>query len=239
MGGAAIPADPRARLEWAAACGFEAVRLDGAEPGLRARDLDRSARRDLASLLRRLEVAFGGIDLWIPANHFSDPAHLARAVNATLAAIELCGDLARLADGARDATLSIRWPEDGDPGALDEIRARAETVGIAVALRIKPSTLPEGFGLDLDPAAVLAAGGEPAAAAMAAPLYSARLTDARDAARVEPGAGELDFAAYAAALIAAGYRRRVVLDLTGVTLHADTFARIIDRWSRATALPGL
>jgi hypothetical protein len=161
-GEAAVPTSPRARLEWAATLGFEAVRLDGAEPGLRARDLDRSARRDLASLLRRLEVSFGGIDLWIPASHFSDPAHLARALTAVLAAIELCGDLARLAEGARDATLSIRWPEAGDPGALEEIRARAETVGVAIALRAKPGVqLPEGFGEDLDPAAVLAAGGGP------------------------------------------------------------------------------
>lgn len=240
-GGHAPPAAARARLEWAAGLGFEAVRLDGTEPGLRARDLDRSARRDLASLLRRLEVAFGGLDLWIPPAHFADAAHVARALNATLGAIELCADLARLADGMRDATVSIRWPVGGDSAVLDELRARAETVGVAIAMRLSPgSPLPDGFGLDLDPAGLLATGADPASAAAAAPrVECARLSDSRDATRTEPGTGELDLTAYAAALIATGYPRRVVLDLSGVPLQRETLPRIVRAWSQATALPGL
>jgi sugar phosphate isomerase/epimerase len=234
------PAAGRARLEWAAAQGFEAVRLDGTEAGMRARDLDRSARRDLASLLRRLEVAFGGIDLWIPPAHFAQPAHVARALAAMLATLELCADLARLAEGARDATISIRWPDDGDPGALEEIRARAETVGVAVAMRLKPATaLPAGFWLDVDPATMLASGAEPTSVASGDRIACARLTDARDEGRVTPGTGDADLIAYAAGLIAAGYSRRVVLDLSNVPLRPDSIERAVRAWAKATAIPGL
>src|SRR5690606_13026801 len=72
-------AGPRAPIEAAAKAGFRAVALDASAAGLRPRDLDRSARRDLAALLRRLELAFAGLDLWIPPEHFASPEHADRA----------------------------------------------------------------------------------------------------------------------------------------------------------------
>jgi sugar phosphate isomerase/epimerase len=87
---------PRARVEWAAVHGVRAVQLDATVPGLRPRELDRSARRDIASLLRRLELAFAGLDLSIPVSHFADPAMLDRAVKATQDAITLAADIATL-----------------------------------------------------------------------------------------------------------------------------------------------
>ena len=61
-----VAMEPRAAIEWAAGLGYRAVQLDGAAAGVRARDLDRSGRRDLAALLRRLQLGFSGLDLWIP-----------------------------------------------------------------------------------------------------------------------------------------------------------------------------
>jgi hypothetical protein len=87
---------PRARVEWAAAQGVRAVQLDATVAGMRPRELDRSARRDIASLLRRLELGFAGLDLSIPASHFADPATLDRAVKATQEAITLAADIATL-----------------------------------------------------------------------------------------------------------------------------------------------
>src|SRR4051812_47398878 len=92
-------AGPRAAIEWAAAAGFRSVTLDGAAPGVRARDLDRSGRRDLAALLRRRGIGFAGIALWIPPEPLLAPAKTERALGAALGAIELAADLSRLEAG--------------------------------------------------------------------------------------------------------------------------------------------
>ena len=84
----------KASIQWASRVGFRAVTLDAKQ--VRGRDLDRSARRDLAAHLRRTEVAFAGLDLWIPSGHFRDDSNVDRAVGAVLDAISLCDDLATL-----------------------------------------------------------------------------------------------------------------------------------------------
>src|SRR5690606_31973157 len=66
-------AGARAAINWAAAAGWRAITLDATAPDTRSRALDNSARRDLASALRRAELAFAGLDLWIPAEHFTRP----------------------------------------------------------------------------------------------------------------------------------------------------------------------
>src|SRR5688572_21716696 len=85
----------RALIEWAAGLGYRAVQLDGTMAGLRARELDRSGRRDLAALLRRLELGYSGLDLWVPEAHFVDGAQQDRAVAAVVAGLELSAELAR------------------------------------------------------------------------------------------------------------------------------------------------
>ncbi|MEZ6163399.1 MAG: hypothetical protein R3B67_03075 [Phycisphaerales bacterium] len=56
---------PRVTIETIATLGHRAVALDVTVPELRPRNLSRSARRDLAALLRKAELELAGLDLWI------------------------------------------------------------------------------------------------------------------------------------------------------------------------------
>ncbi|MEM7756072.1 MAG: hypothetical protein AAF297_10600, partial [Planctomycetota bacterium] len=77
----ALPALPasKAAIGAVSAMGARAIQLDATRAGLRPRDLERSARRDLAATMRREELAFSGVDLWIPPHHFVDPDRADRA----------------------------------------------------------------------------------------------------------------------------------------------------------------
>jgi sugar phosphate isomerase/epimerase len=207
----------RGALAGARAAGFRAVTLNGAMAEIRPRDLDRSARRDLAALLRRSELACSGIDLWIPSEHFVDPARVDRAIGATLEAIELAADLARLAGsgivspgqtgaGKTGRILSVVLPPTLAPAAHAAIADQAERCSVRVADCQWPvrdsSAAPAGqrdgapdhnpIGVGLDPAKILLADGNPVAQAstLAASrrLVSARLSDAGPGGRVPPGA---------------------------------------------------
>lgn len=97
---------PRDAIEWLASAGARSIVLDGARDGLRARQLDGTARRGLASLLKRLGLSFDGIDLWIPPGDLCDPIRAERALDAACDAITLAADLHR-AMGARGLAPAI------------------------------------------------------------------------------------------------------------------------------------
>ena len=120
----------QAAVERLAGVGFDAVQLDGTLRGLRPRELDRRARRDLAAMLARRGVRAGGIDLFIPRWHFADAGEADRAVAATLACIELAGDLGRV-------PVSLSLPVHELAADHDVTRAIAEAAdgrGVAVAV---------------------------------------------------------------------------------------------------------
>jgi sugar phosphate isomerase/epimerase len=205
---------PRAAIQWAAA-GFRAVQLDATAVGLRPRELDRSARRDLAALLRRLGLTLTGLDLWIPPEHLLDPGRAERALDAVLQAVDLGADLARLNGHA--AAVSLVLPEGLPREVGATITERSLASGVPVA---DHAIAPVGASIGIDPAAMLLAGQDPAAAAARAgrALASARLSDASPTGRVpalSPG-GRLDLTVYLASLAVAGYTRAVVLDLRGL-----------------------
>ena len=230
----------REQIAFARRAGFRAVQLNAAAPGVRPRDLDRSARRALASLLKRSELALSGVDLWIPPEHFLDAAHVDRAAAATLAAIELAADLDRLIVGAVTATaagdgrvVSTSLPAGVNDAVIAAITERAVDCGARVAdygPAAPTYATPGVIGLGFDPAAALlsgnAASGTNAAGMMTLPpgLITARLTDASSFGRVIPGAhgGRLDMLAYAMSLVAASFRGHVTLDTRGLSepLHA-------------------
>ncbi|HMN95528.1 MAG TPA: TIM barrel protein [Phycisphaerales bacterium] len=108
---------PRSAMERLAGLGARGVVLDAAREGVRPRDLDAVARRSIRSATRRMGLEITGIDLWIPPGHFLDPLRADRAVDATLAAIELAADLGR-------ATINITLP-----AAPDEPTAAGAGVG--------------------------------------------------------------------------------------------------------------
>ena len=238
--GASGVTHPRQHLEWAAAGGFRAITLDAATPGFRPRELDRSGRRDLAALLRRLELGLMGVDLWIPPTHFGDPEQVERAVEATLAAIDLTSDLAGLNHGER--VLSISFPRDRDDAgaAINTITSHADSRSVEIADHTWPpveSGPSDAVRIGIDPAALLLAGDNPAKAAArtADRLAVARLSDASDIGRVAPGGrdGRLNDLAYVIALETAKYRRPVVLDARGLTTPADAALKCLAWWSDA------
>lgn len=234
-------AGPRHALEWAADLGFRRVQLDATAAGVRPRELDRSARRDLASLLRRLELAPCGIDLLIPPGDFADPARVERALAALGGAVDLAADLGALAGDGAARRVCVALPRDAAVETLDAIRARASARGTVVAdlAAPAPDIGKEGDPIapGLDPASILLAGGDPAADALRAAgrIAAARLSDADGAARVPHGSrgSRLDRIAYLAALDAAGYRGPVVLDLRGLRDQDRAARDVLAAWIEA------
>ncbi len=232
----------RGAVAWAASVGVRSVRLDAAAAGVRARELDRSARRDLAALLRRSGLALGGLDLWIPAAHFADASRIDRALAATLGAIDLAGDLAGLVGESSRRSLSLTLPAGIDAGAVRAIAAAGERAGVIVADHEWPIDERGGLlGVGIDPASVLLAGDDPAAAvsALGDRLAVARLSDANAQGRCEPvvGGGRLDFTAYAVAIETGGGAPEVVADLRGLPRQDRAARRMIESWHGA--LPDL
>lgn len=238
--GATDATHPRQHLEWAAASGFRSVTLDAATPGFRPRELDRSGRRDLAALLRRLELGLMGVDLWIPPTHFGDPVHAERAVEAAMAAIDLTADLAGLNQGERVLSLSLPRDREEASAAIGTIAGHADSRSVEIADHTWPpvdSGASDSIRVGLDPAVLLLAGDNPAKAAARTGdrLAVARLSDASDIGRVAPGGrdGRLNDLAYVIALDTAKYRRPVVLDARGLASPDDAALRCLEWWSNA------
>lgn len=180
----------RPALAWAGSTGFAAVHLSAMMPGMRPRELSRSARRDVAAALKRAGVGCSGVDLWIPAAHFGDQAHMDRAVAAASDAIEFAADVRTLmGEGGANASTSaipsvcLTLGTACAPAVRAALAARADTCGVRIADCTYPfgsgevgltsggetasgagdSGLVRGgpIGVGLDPAAVLLAGGNP------------------------------------------------------------------------------
>jgi sugar phosphate isomerase/epimerase len=230
----------RAQLAFAKGSGIRAVQLNGAAAGMRARELDRSARRDVAALLKRNEMGLSGVDLWIPPEHFVDASRVDRAVAAVVGAIELASDLDRLVGAGAGRVVCLSFPQGVDESVVATIAGKAAAHGARLADFGGSGAVVAGVvGPGFDPAAHLLAGGtlEAAGGAMKLPagLIAARLTDAGPLGRVAPGSsgGRLDLLAYGVALAAGGYLGHVVLDVRGVAdpLNAVRVAR--EAWERA------
>ena len=230
---------PRAPIDWAAAAGFSAIQLDATAPGLRPRELDRSARRDLAAILRRAGLLFTGLDLWIPPEHLTDPSRAERAADAIVQAIGLAAELVRAGAGPPGPAVSVVLPAGVAPEVLTHIARSADRDGVRIAdhaIAAAESKVAAGSGvqLGLDPAAYLLANLDPAAAAARAGsgLASARLSDASLIGRVVPGApgGRLDILAYVASLSVAGYDRPLILDLRALPAPVAAARAVLADW---------
>lgn len=228
-------------MEWGIGAGFRAIQLDAAAPGTRARELDRSARRDIAAFLRRSGVGLSGLDLWIPAAHFADPARGERAMEAALHAVDLAGDLSRLVEDPGAATVAMMIPAGwAGVARLGEVAERlgARIANHSIEDSADPATGSAGgmsaVGIGVDPAALLQRGSDPARDVAGVwgrgALVQARLSDASEIGRVQVGAGRLDMSAYRASLEVAGYRKPVVLDLRGVAEQEGAAQAALSRW---------
>jgi sugar phosphate isomerase/epimerase len=243
--------DPRGAIAWIASLGVRAVHLDATLESIRPRQLDRSGRRDLAAILRRHELALSGLDLWIPPEHFSDSARAERAMDATIAALELSAELSTLVGAGSRAVVCVLTPSTLTNDAMERLAGAALRAGAsladhrvapAIAPSAKPSDEPEASGTipalsaGVDPAAALLAGLDPSrvALSLADRLVSARLSDASTIGRVAPDAPEarLDLLAYRVALRAIGFDGPLVIDLRGLASQARAASAWIDAVSK-------
>jgi len=220
--------DARRAVARAAELGYRAVQLSAAQRGMRPRELDRRARRDVGAMLGRAGVMLSGLDLMIPHDDWLDAASQDRAVAAALGAIELAADLGRV---PLAMTLPIeRLAED----VSQQLVTAADGRGVMLAVHAEHDlgALRQWLGrhdhpqvrMALDPAALLAEGGDPAEAVTqhAAALGLARLDDhvrtsaATLGGRCALGAGRLDVLEYRAALATAERLRGLVVELRGL-----------------------
>jgi sugar phosphate isomerase/epimerase len=223
--GLPIP-DARERItsaaEAAARAEVPALHLDATLPGIRPRELDRSARRDLLAIVKRHNVSLTGCDLFIPPTHFTSPQHQQRAADAVRQAIGLAAELRSLGAAAAmvciETAASVAKPNDPtvDPAALlTDLAAHARDHGVTLCDCTSDSS-PLARGLDL--AAVLARNEDPAAAILTHKPACLRLADWNGRARVPFGDGRADATSIAAATSVATPDAMGILDFRGVRL---------------------
>lgn len=203
----------REAVALATSLGYRAVQLDATHPEVRPRSLDRSARRDLAALLKRSELELTGLDLWLPPEHLASGANVERAGDAVVGAIALVRELAGLLPTG--PALSLALPDEPDPHVMEAITAAAEREGVSLANHAWPAA--DSGDLGLDPALAIMAGTSPAKAVttLGARLKSVRLSDAGVAGRVpvDSAGGRLDVPSFAAALTISAPGASVVADV--------------------------
>jgi sugar phosphate isomerase/epimerase len=221
--GLPIP-DARERItsaaEAAARAEVPALHLDATLPGIRPRELDRSARRDLLAIVKRHNVSLTGCDLFIPPTHFTSPQHQQRAADAVRQAIGLAAELRSLGAAAAMVCIETAASPSTEPtldaaALLIDLAAHARDHGVTLCDCTSDSS-PLARGLDL--AAVLARNEDPAAAILTQKPVCLRLADWNGRARVPFGDGRADATAIAAATSVATPDALGILDFRGVRL---------------------
>ena len=224
----------REAVALAADLGYRAVQLDATHPQTRPRSLDRSARRDLAALLRRHQLRCTGLDLWLPPAHLAEGQDIERATEAIVDAIGLVRELMGLVEAR--AIVSVVLPAEVNPEAMAVIEAAARRHEVAIADHAWPAR--EAGDLGLDPSlAIMANQSAPKAATQHGPrLMTARLRDAGVSGHVPVGSpsGSLDVSAYAAALSISAPNIPVVADVRSLRDATGAAASALRAWTDAT-----
>lgn len=224
-------AEPRELIGQVSGWGGRAIVLDATAKGLRPRELDRTARRDLGATLRRNELHFAGIDFFLPPEHLVNAALVDRAMSAITQAMELTAELASLTSG--HALVRTCLHANSNDEILESLGRASERSGVVLADHRWPpgAGTPAQVGIGIDPALVLAAGSEPGAELLKlpGPVVAARLSDWSGVTRVGVGDGRLDQNAYLVSLMAKGYHGELVLDLRGVADQERAARRVLAR----------
>ncbi len=216
-----FPVHPRKAIDVLSSQSWRGIQIDARAEGTRPSQLGISARRDLAGLVHRKGMVLAGLDLWLPERAFLDADTIERAVDRTVECIDLAADLG-------NCPISMLLPKQGVSSELDSalevILAKAGQRDVRIADHSKdaPGMEPvhgQSHGLGLDPASLLMAGEDPAAAVLAwgGRLASARLVDlTSEGIRTVPslgGRGQLDLISYKISLGLNPGGRCVVVDL--------------------------
>lgn len=215
----------RDMASWAGRAGFRALGVDAAGRLTRPRDLSRSARRDIAAVLRSSELVCSGVDLWIPAAHFVDSARIDHALSALVGAVGLAADLAELTGEGR-AVMNTSIPEDADGGVVAALAESATARGVRIADHHWRTEWLETPGYDeaspiqmgLDPAAIILKGDKPhkAVSKLGGRAASIRLTDMTEMGRTGAGDGAIDPMRFSVAAMTCGYDGWITADVRGV-----------------------
>lgn len=233
----------RRAVERARELGYRCVQLSAATQGIRPRELDTRARRDLAALLARHGLALSGLDLMIPPEHWADPAQLDRALSATLAAIALAGDLGRV-------PLCTALPVASLPAdVITELLTAADGHGVALAVHCEQDTAALKTWLDeidqplvgaaIDPASLIASGQGPVDTALdlAGRILVARLDDfskaSGSAGNCPVGSGSLKLLNYRAALSTCNNLRSIVADPRNLPDPAAAAEHVRKLWDQS------
>jgi hypothetical protein len=164
----------RSALLLAKQAGCVGITLDVTLPGFRPRDLDASARRELAVLVRRHDLALLGLDCFVPKAHLQGPEQ-ARAVDALCNALLLLSDLRRHARVGASPVVGTATGLGQPPHALcvacatpsglaSDVAQHLSSVAREHALVLADSTLPSPLlasqrkGSDADDPLALGAG---------------------------------------------------------------------------------
>jgi len=221
------------------------VQLDAALAGLRPRELDHRARRDLAASCARVGLMIAGIDLFVPRRHLTDPEHQDRAVTALTGAIGLAAELGK-------RPVSVGLPVGDVPGdVVDALLVACDTHGVTLAVhaedRLDQLTAwldkldhPQ-VGAAIDPAALLSLGHDPVDGVhqLSSHLKVARLCDSQEQAggertRCPLGQGDLDVLGYRVALsMCEGTVSPCVLDLRRLDKPGQALRQGMQAWSDA------
>jgi sugar phosphate isomerase/epimerase len=246
--------DTAAALAWVASRGIAGVQLSATHPSMRPRDLGVSARRDLRATLARYELVVTGIDAWIPSEHFIDPSHADRAIEAACAACEFASEFGRvpvtlqlpraasiagaLGTAPHAAGASSNAAQESHAArrhdAIGAIASAAERSGVTIADASGAAGAPwPPMGVSLDPAAVLAEGGDPVnmVSQLGPRLVSARVVDLLRSGMRGPvgaaGESRLDVLGFRVALEMAGLARFPVIDARQwIVPHAGVIATV-------------
>jgi sugar phosphate isomerase/epimerase len=236
---APLDTEPRRAFDRLREMRFRFVQLSATQPGMRPRDLDSAARRDLLATLRRRELSVSGLDAWIPPGHFLDARHVDRAMGAAMAAIDLAADVGRC---PVSLSLPLRDSDDDEEGLdhlIDSLAEHAHHLGVAIADHAIPPREHEWIGVGIDPAAWLAHQDDPARAVS---MYGDRIIAARVCDLLtsgmrgpvgDPQERQLDVLAYRVALSVSGYSGPIVIDARQWRDPWDGLVRTREAWERA------
>lgn len=157
----------RDALMWAKTHGFSCVCLDATLAGMRPRELDASARREISVLLRRHDLLLAGVDCFVPSEHLLGAQQL-RAIDALEHALSLCASLRSVwcstlpltptaTQSLHGACVTTMLPSTLDSAAAAHLASSAKRSGVVIADVTSPSAFahcgePEGWGAALRPA---------------------------------------------------------------------------------------
>ncbi len=200
------------------------VQFDASQPGLRPRELDGGARRDVAATLRRHELVASGIDCFIPVERFGQLDAVERAMTALFESIAFAEFLGRV-------PVSLFMPHDAQ--LANTICLEAARRGVLLADFVRPQGCVQ-CGVGIDPAAILLEQKNPAQEVSVASdrLVAARINDIDQVGqRVSIGHGRLDALAYRIALEVSGLQSLPVIDCRSWRQPVEESAQCVKLWN--------